>query len=127
MARDPLQRDAGAELRDDVPPQDLKLIDPRASEFIVAFGNNLRNKIFSDLQKMPLGEIDCAPESLKEIYSSSLMREELLNGALRILTRCDRSAFCGFILRGYHDAFDVFPDGSIAGIPITDEDYCGRR
>jgi hypothetical protein len=110
-----------------VPPQDLKLIDLEAREFIVAFGNNLRNKTFANLQEMPLGEIDCVPESLKEIYRFSLMREELLNGALRLLTRCDRSAFCGFILRGYHDAFDVFADGRVVEIPISDEDYCGRK
>ena len=46
-------------------PQYLELIDLKASEFIVAFWNNLRNKTFSDLQQMPVGEIDCVPESLK--------------------------------------------------------------
>jgi hypothetical protein len=55
-----------------VPPQDLKLIDLKAGEFIIAFGNNLRNKTFSDLQEMPVGEIDCTPGPLKEIYSFSL-------------------------------------------------------
>ena len=106
----------------------MKSIDEQASEFVIQYGDKLRQLPYSDLytdnstQEGEVTEIQTPTDLSSYEFSSSRCNYD--KGIIRVHTIGNKSG--AFINTSFNDAFDIYPDGKVKEIGKNDEDWCGR-